>query len=170
MNKNFKIPEFGISGDRIKGIAVKNLNDNSSNADGHNIRLPHRDDHYMLIMLKEGILKASIDSEEYEFSGPCLLMVFPKQVLAKANKKLKIQSKVDFEDLKESQFIELLRASSIISKEQKKILDDKLDIRNSAAHPNATSFKEAKTATFIEELLNDIVATLPTDAQSLHSH
>jgi len=90
--------------------------------------------------------------------------------LAKANKKLKIQSKVDFEDLKESQFIELLRASSIISKEQKKILDDKLDIRNSAAHPNATSFKEAKTATFIEELLNDIVATLPTDAQSLHSH
>jgi AraC family transcriptional activator of pobA len=80
MNKNYKIPEFCISNDRIKGIAIKNLNGNSTDTDGHNIRLPHRDDHYMLVMLKEGILKASIDSEEYEFSGPCLIMVFPKQV------------------------------------------------------------------------------------------
>lgn len=77
--------------------------------------------------------------------------------LKKRNLKYTITSKSDFEDIKESTFIEVMRASSIISKEQKKTLDDKLDIRNSAAHPNQTSFKEAKVVSFIEELIADIV-------------
>lgn len=66
----------------------------------------------------------------------------------------------DFEDLKESYVIELLKAASIISKEQKKVLDEKLEVRNSAAHPNSTSFKEPKVVTFIDELFTDVVFKL----------
>lgn len=77
--------------------------------------------------------------------------------LHKKNKKIQVNSKADFEDLKEGEIIELLRAAAVISKEQKKILDEKLNIRNSAAHPNMTLFKEAKTITFIEELLDEFI-------------
>jgi len=84
------------------------------------------------------------------------LVVFNAEV-AKQNKKFVVKKKADFEDIKESIFIEALRAASIISKEQKKVLDEKLTIRNSAAHPNKTSFMEAKVASFIEELLIDVV-------------
>jgi len=80
--------------------------------------------------------------------------------LVKQNKKVIIKSKSDFEDIKESVFIEVLRSASIITKEQKKILDEKLTVRNSAAHPNQTSFKEPKVVSFIEELLSDIVDKL----------
>jgi len=92
----------------------------------------------------------------YEYVLSHYLISFNAELI-KTNKKIIIQKKGDFEDLKESTFIELLRASSVISKEQKKILDEKLSVRNSAAHPNSTSFKEAKTVTFVEELFNDIV-------------
>ncbi|HTE01476.1 MAG TPA: hypothetical protein VK668_19450 [Mucilaginibacter sp.] len=80
--------------------------------------------------------------------------------LLKQNKKTIITIKSDFEDIKESTFIEVLRSASIISKEQKKILDEKLTIRNSASHPNQTSFKESKVVSFIEELLYDVVDKL----------
>src|SRR5690606_38344666 len=83
-------------------------------------------------------------------------------VLKHANKKLVIKSKSDFEELRESDFILYLKTAAIISKEQRKVLDEKLTIRNSAAHPNGTSFKEAKTATFIEELFSDVLDKITT--------
>jgi hypothetical protein len=94
----------------------------------------------------------------YEFVINNKLVEFNSEI-KRRNIKHAIATKSDFEDIKESIFIEVLRSCSIISKEQKKILDEKLDIRNSAAHPNQTSFKEAKVISFVEELMVDIVET-----------
>ncbi|MES1182089.1 MAG: hypothetical protein ABUL44_04770, partial [Flavobacterium sp.] len=72
--------------------------------------------------------------------------------LKKRNKKKFISSKSDFEEYRESETIEILKVLGGISKEQRKILDEKLDIRNSAAHPNSTLFREPKVITYIQEL------------------
>ncbi|MDN5287108.1 MAG: AraC-type DNA-binding protein [Mucilaginibacter sp.] len=77
---NKQIPEFGISGNNIKGIALKNLDLNQKAPGEHQTGFAHRDDHYMLVALWEGKLKAIIDFEDHEFSAPCLLMIFPEQV------------------------------------------------------------------------------------------
>jgi len=77
--------------------------------------------------------------------------------LRKRNKKKIIQFKPDFEEYKESEIIEVFKAVGIISKEQKKLLDEKLNIRNSAAHPNVTQFREPKVVTFIQELAEEIL-------------
>jgi len=74
------------------------------------------------------------------------------------HKKIKIKSKDDFESYKENDVIGFMKAINMLSKEQAKLLTAKLDSRNSAAHPNGTSFKEAKVATFIEELIEDIIS------------
>src|SRR5258708_40266291 len=75
--------------------------------------------------------------------------------LKKKNKKKFISDKSDFEEFKESEIIEVMKSSGIISKEQRKLMDEKLDIRNSAAHPNSTMFKETKVITFIQELVEE---------------
>lgn len=57
--------------------------------------------------------------------------------LKKQNLKIKsIVQKEDFSELKESKFIEICRSARIISNDVRKILDEKLGIRNSCAHPN----------------------------------
>lgn len=69
----------------------------------------------------------------------------------------KVISYDDFGDLKESKFIELTRSAGIISNDVRKILDEKLGIRNSAAHPSAITFTEHKTTEFILDLINNVV-------------
>lgn len=69
----------------------------------------------------------------------------------------KIVNYDDFGELKESKFIELARSSSIISNDVRKILDEKLGIRNSAAHPSGIVFSGHKTTEFILDLINNIV-------------
>jgi len=77
--------------------------------------------------------------------------------LKKRNKKKFVSCKSDFEEFKESEIIEVMKSSGIISKEQRKLLDEKLDIRNSAAHPNSTTFREIKVVTYIQEVVEEIV-------------
>ena len=77
---NRQIPEFGIHGSNINGIALKKLDLNQKAPGEHQTGFAHRDDHYMLVALWEGKLKAIIDFEDHEFSAPCLLMIFPEQV------------------------------------------------------------------------------------------
>ena len=52
-----------------------------------------------------------------------------------------IQSRDDFGDIPEGKYIEFLRSAGIISADVRKILDEKLGIRNSSAHPSAVSIK-----------------------------
>lgn len=77
--------------------------------------------------------------------------------LRKANNKKSIHSKDDFGDIKESQFIEICRSAGIISNDVRKILDAKLGIRNSFAHPSTIILPESKALEFIEDLVINVI-------------
>ena len=76
-----------------------------------------------------------------------------KKVLPKKN----LIIKDDFADLKESQFIEICRSSGIISNDVRKILDVKLGIRNSFAHPSNITLPKSKALDFIEDLIENVI-------------
>jgi len=67
-----------------------------------------------------------------------------------------VTNKSDFTDFKEEKFIEVCRSAGVITNNERKILDEKLGIRNSASHPNRISFGEAKTVAFVEDLIQNI--------------
>lgn len=78
--------------------------------------------------------------------------------LAKQNLKLKKITNIDdFSELKESKFIELCRASRIVSNDVRKILDEKLGVRNTYAHPNSIKISESKATSFIEDLIENVL-------------
>lgn len=82
MKKNTRssIPVYGLTGGLVDGVAIKNLDIDQKTHGEHKINAAHRDDHYMLVLLRKGGLKANIEFEGYEFEAPFLLMVFPDQV------------------------------------------------------------------------------------------
>lgn len=59
--------------------------------------------------------------------------------------------------LKESKFIEICRSANVISNEVRKILDEKLGIRNTCAHPNSIVISESKSTSFIEDLIENVM-------------
>ncbi|MDO9166742.1 MAG: hypothetical protein Q7U13_11610 [Rhodoferax sp.] len=63
----------------------------------------------------------------------------------------------DFSEIPENKFIEFLRSAQIISNDVRKILDTKLGIRNSAAHPSAVMISEVKATDFIIDLVDNVV-------------
>ncbi len=63
----------------------------------------------------------------------------------------------DFSDLSESKFIEIARAAGIVSNDVRKILEEKLGIRNSAAHPSSIVFTGHKTTEFALDLINNVL-------------
>ena len=79
--------------------------------------------------------------------------------LAKSpDKRVKKITKYDeFSDLKESKVIELMRSAGIISNDVRKILDEKLGIRNTAGHPSGVVVGGHKTTEFILDLVNNVV-------------
>jgi len=72
-------------------------------------------------------------------------------------KKITIVNKDNFSEIKESDFIELLRVAKIVSNDTRKILDEKLNFRNTCAHPNSIVIKESKAISFIEDLVENVV-------------
>lgn len=72
-------------------------------------------------------------------------------------KKIVVSSKDNFTEMKESDFIEILRIAKIISGDTRKILDEKLNFRNTCAHPNSVIIKETKAIAFIEDIVENIV-------------
>jgi hypothetical protein len=71
--------------------------------------------------------------------------------------KIVIKEKDDFEDLKESEFIEVLRVAGIITNDVRKILEEKLGVRNSSAHPSGITIHPTKVINFIEDLVDNVV-------------
>ncbi len=63
----------------------------------------------------------------------------------------------DFNDIKESKFIEICRAAKIISGDVRKILDTSLGVRNSCAHPSGIKVSDTKAAVFVEDLVQNVV-------------
>ena len=68
-----------------------------------------------------------------------------------------IVTKDDFGDIPEGKFIELCRSAGVISNDVRKILDEKLGTRNSAAHPSNITIGRGKTFDFIEDLVNNVI-------------
>lgn len=63
----------------------------------------------------------------------------------------------DFSEIPENKLIEFYRASRIISNDIRKILDTKLGIRNSSAHPSAISISEVKVTDFVIDLVSNVI-------------
>lgn len=77
--------------------------------------------------------------------------------LRRAGNNKSIHSKDDFGDIKESQFIEICKSASIINNDVRKILSNKLDIRNSYAHPSTVHLPKSKALEFIEDLVVNVI-------------
>ena len=59
--------------------------------------------------------------------------------------------------LKEKDFIEICRSAAIVTNDVKKILDEKLGIRNTAGHPSTVKVHPRKAANFIEDLVENVI-------------
>jgi hypothetical protein len=68
-----------------------------------------------------------------------------------------VSTRDDFSEIPENKFIELSRTSNIISNDIRKILDTKLGIRNTYAHPSSLKVTETKAIEFIEDLVNNVI-------------
>jgi len=72
-----------------------------------------------------------------------------------------IVSQDDFLEIRESAFIEILRSGSVITKDIRRILDEKLGFRNTCAHPNDVVIPESKVLAAIEDLVYNVVLKYP---------
>lgn len=86
-------------------------------------------------------------------------------VLAKnLDKRIKITSvaaRDDFSDIPEGKFIEFLRSASIISGDVKKILEQKLGTRNTAAHPSTVKIQQSRANDFFDDLIENVYRKYP---------
>lgn len=86
------------------------------------------------------------------------LLEFNAALSANPDKRIKkIGSKEEFTELKEIKFIELCRAANIISNDVRKILDDALGVRNTAAHPSGVEVARSKAVSVIEDLIVNVI-------------
>lgn len=63
----------------------------------------------------------------------------------------------DFSRLKENQILQVCKSANIISGSVHKILSEKLDRRNIAAHPSGVTVSEATAEEFIKDLIENVV-------------
>ena len=95
---------------------------------------------------------------EYIFKNE--LSSFNSVLSKNTDKRIKITkiTKVDdFSEIPEGKFIEFTRSAKIITNDVRKILDIKLGIRNSSAHPSAISISDVKTTDFIIDLVDNVI-------------
>ena len=88
------------------------------------------------------------------------LSEFNTSLAKNTDKRVKVASvshRDDFTEMPESKFIEFCRAAKIISNDVRKILEQKLDTRNSCAHPSGITISKTKTIDFVEDLVENVV-------------
>jgi hypothetical protein len=64
-------------------------------------------------------------------------------------------------DIPEFVFIEVCRSAKLISNDVRKILDEKLGVRNTCAHPSGVEIHKTKVINFIEDLVDNILTKYP---------
>ena len=79
---------------------------------------------------------------------------FPKADIASINKR------DDFAELKESQILQVCRSANIISNSLHKILKEKLDRRNVAAHPSGIVVSQLTAEECIKDMIENVVLKL----------
>jgi hypothetical protein len=92
------------------------------------------------------------------------LAAFNKVLAANTDKRIKISAigaRDDFSEIPEGKFIEFCRSAKIISNDVRKILDIKLGIRNTCAHPSGVAISEPKTIDAIDDLVNNVILKYP---------
>jgi hypothetical protein len=93
----------------------------------------------------------------YNFVFNNKLVDFNNALTNTNHKPSKVTTINDLSEYKESIFIEICRSSHILTNDQRKLLIEKLDIRNSCAHPNNIIIREAKATSYIEDLIENII-------------
>lgn len=96
----------------------------------------------------------------YSYVFKLHLAAFNLTLASNNDKRIKISSITkldDFSEIPEGKFIEFLRSSNIITNDVRKILDTKLGIRNTSAHPSAIVISEVKATDFIIDLVENII-------------
>lgn len=73
------IPQHTINPQAWKGILIANLNQYGQYV-GHEVGLPHRDDHFTLLLLTSGRFDAMIDFEPVIIDHPAIFVIRPEQV------------------------------------------------------------------------------------------
>jgi hypothetical protein len=63
----------------------------------------------------------------------------------------------DFSELKESEVLMVCKSAAIISGDVYKILHEKLDRRNSAAHPSGVRIEQLQAESFIDDIVKNVV-------------
>jgi len=85
------------------------------------------------------------------------LIAFNAQLKLAFPKKHAIVRQADFEDLLESQVIEVAKGAQIITKSTAKVLTEKLNKRNSAAHPSSITILPVTAEEVISDLVENIL-------------
>jgi hypothetical protein len=88
------------------------------------------------------------------------LSAFNRVLATNSDKRVKVTSvsiRDDFSDIPEGKLIEFLRVAGVISNDVRKILEEKLGIRNSSAHPSAIAIKRSKVIEFVDDLVENVV-------------
>lgn len=67
----------------------------------------------------------------------------------------------DFNEIPEGKFIEFCRSAKVISNDVRKILEEKLGTRNSAAHPSGITISEVKATDFVQDLVENVILKYP---------
>jgi hypothetical protein len=73
---------------------------------------------------------------------------------------LVIAGKEDFEELKESEVLQVCASASLFSKNMGRILEEKLKKRNMAAHPSSVEVQRSQAEDVITDLTNNIILKL----------
>ncbi|QMW00996.1 helix-turn-helix domain-containing protein [Spirosoma foliorum] len=79
MAKKQTIPVFNQHKEAKAGFFIKSMRESIDNVE-HDVVNAHRDETYMLFVLKSGFCRELIDFEEHTFSGPSFCMIHPEQV------------------------------------------------------------------------------------------
>lgn len=96
--------------------------------------------------------------ENFIHNNSSALAQFNAALAKNPDRRVKVISKPeDFTELSEVKLIELMRAADLISNDTRKLLDEKLGIRNSAAHPSDLVFDGHKATEFSSDLIQNVL-------------
>jgi hypothetical protein len=96
--------------------------------------------------------------EKFILKNASALAQFNAALAKNPDKRVKMISQPeDFSDLPEVKLIELMRAADLISNDLRKLLDEKLGVRNSAAHPSGLIFDGHKATEFSSDLIQNVL-------------
>lgn len=102
---------------------------------------------------------AAVVAHVYDFILTHKLNEFNSALVKRTDKfgKLNIKTYDDLTEIPESVFIVICRSAKIISNDVRKILDEKLGIRNTCAHPSGVEVHPTKVINFIEDLVDNVI-------------